>query len=135
MKQLNGRSAIQLYRCKTDIHGCDSYQSKSIDPFNHSPNLYGFSEPYPDILKGCNRFSQNQYKFRLTETYLLIAHAYGELGNTGFVTTKINAVRARSDAAIVTADNVNIDDILMKESGKLILKKKEVNVQVSVAMG
>ena len=87
------------------------YQTKCTDPGNHPANL--FSGSYPMALKGGAGFTyQDQYLFRLAETYLLRAEAYLGAGNTAAAADDINLVRARSNAAPVSAGDVNIDYIL-----------------------
>jgi len=87
------------------------YQTKCTDPGNHPANL--FSGAYPQALKGGAGFTyQDQYLFRLAETYLLRAEAYLGAGNTAAAADDINLVRARSNAAPVSAGDVNIDYIL-----------------------
>lgn len=68
------------------------------------------------ILLNANGFDRNSFKdeyvFRLAETYLLRAEAYLGLNQLDKVAENINIVRARSNAAPVTAAQMNIDFIL-----------------------
>lgn len=119
MKQLNCRSATELFRCQTNTHG--SNQTKFTDPRSHPSNLYKLHAPYTDAIKGYSGFTQDQYKLRFTKTYLLRAGAYVGSGNTSSKTTDINLVPVRSNDASVTTDNVTIDyilDVSVRELGK-----------------
>lgn len=101
------------------------YQTKCTDPGNHPANLY--SGAYPMALKGGAGFTyQDQYMFRLAETYLLRAEAYLGAGNTAAAADDINVVRARSNAAPVPAGDVNIDYILDERIRELGVEEKRL---------
>ncbi|HKO80704.1 MAG TPA: RagB/SusD family nutrient uptake outer membrane protein [Chitinophagaceae bacterium] len=101
------------------------YQTKCTDPGNHPANL--FSGAYPMALKGGAGFTyQDQYLFRLAETYLLRAEAYLGAGNAAAAADDINVVRARSGAAPVSAGDVNIDYILDERIRELGVEEKRL---------
>jgi len=120
MKQLNCRSATQLFRCKTNPNGSDSYQTKSTDPFSQLSNFYKLHAPYSNAIKGGSGFTQqDHYKSRLTKTYSLKAGVYAGLGDIFSKATNINLVKARPKAIPVTAGNITIDHILDERIRKL----------------
>lgn len=103
------------------------YQTKCTDPGNHPANLYASPAPYPNALKGGAGFTyQDQYLFRLAETYLLRAEAYLGAGNAAAAADDINVVRARSNAAPVSAGAVNIDYILDERIRELGVEEKRL---------
>jgi hypothetical protein len=57
---------------------------------------------------------------RLADTYLLLAEAQYNLGNAAGAAQTINALRARANASLVTANQVNIDFIMDERSRELI---------------
>ncbi|MBS1604006.1 MAG: RagB/SusD family nutrient uptake outer membrane protein [Bacteroidetes bacterium] len=66
-----------------------------------------------------NSFVMDYYVARLAETYLLRAEAYMKFGNAASAAADINKVRARSNAAPITAGDVNIDYILDERGREL----------------
>ncbi|MDD4532182.1 MAG: RagB/SusD family nutrient uptake outer membrane protein [Bacilli bacterium] len=95
------------------------YQSKVTSLFNHPEALYQDKDSYTLKSTAGGTF-QDQYMFRLAETYLLRAEAYLKLNNTASAAVDINVVRARSNASPVAAADVNLDYILderMREFG------------------
>lgn len=101
------------------------YQTKCTDPGNHPANLYATN--YPQALKGGAGFTyQDQYMFRLAETYLLRAEAYLGAGNAAAAADDINVVRARSSASPITAGDVNIDFILDERIRELGVEEKRL---------
>jgi starch-binding outer membrane protein, SusD/RagB family len=89
------------------------YQTKCTEPFAHPTNLMQIPASYPNQLKGGAGFTyQDQYLFRLAETYLLRAEAYVGLGNLAAAAADINVVRARSNAPAVLPARVNLDYVL-----------------------
>lgn len=63
------------------------------------------------------------YVFRLAETYLLRAEAYYWKGDMGNAAADINAVRTRSNAAPITAGQVNIGTILDERARELYFEE------------
>ncbi len=103
------------------------YQTKATDPGGHPTNLYVVPAPYPNAIKGGGGFTyQDQYMFRLAETYLLRAEAHLGAGNTVLAAADINVVRARSNASPVLAANVNIDYILDERIRELGVEEKRM---------
>lgn len=101
------------------------YQTKCTDPGNHPANL--FSGAYSMALKGGAGFTyQDQYMFRLAETYLLRAEAHLGAGNIAAAADDINVVRARSSATPVSPANVNIDYILDERIRELGVEEKRL---------
>ncbi len=104
-----------------------AYQTKATDPGNHPTNLYATPQTFPNEIKGGGGFTyQDQYLFRLAETYLLRAEAYLGAGNAASAAADINVVRARSGAAPVAAANVNIDYILDERIRELGVEEKRL---------
>lgn len=101
------------------------YQTKCTEPGGHPANL--LSGTYPLGLKNGAGFTyQDQYLFRLAETYLLRAEAYLGAANPTAAATDINVVRARSNAAPVSVANVNIDYILDERIRELGVEEKRM---------
>ncbi len=102
------------------------YQTKATEPGGHPSNLYQVPG-FPNQLKGGAGFTyQDQYLFRLAETYLLRAEAYLGAGNAPAAATDINTVRSRSGASTVAAANVNIDYILDERIRELGVEEKRM---------
>lgn len=96
-----------------------AYQTKATTPYNHPSELYQNAET--GLLKSIAGTTYvDQYMFRLSETYLLRAEAYLNLGNMAKAAEDINVVRSRAKAKPVAASAVNLDYILderMREFG------------------
>ena len=102
------------------------YQTKATEPGAHPANLYQVPG-FPNQLKNGAGFTyQDQYMFRLAETYLLRAEAYLGLGQTGNAANDINLVRARSNAAAIGAGAVTIDFILDERIRELGIEEKRM---------
>ncbi|ANH79734.1 starch-binding protein [Niabella ginsenosidivorans] len=63
---------------------------------------------------------KDRVKARLAETYLLLAEAYLQKGNTGSAATAINVVRARAKAPLASAGEINTDYLLDERARELI---------------
>jgi len=104
-----------------------AYQSKATDPGNHPSNLYATPQNFPNEIKGGGGFTyQDQYLFRLAETYLLRAEAHLGAGNATLAAVDINVVRARSNADPVAPGSVNIDYILDERIRELGVEEKRL---------
>jgi hypothetical protein len=79
----------------------------SCDPLNPAGATSNKVEPY----------------LRLAETYLIKAEAQFKLSNPGGAATTINILRARANASLVTAADINIDFILDERSRELIFEE------------
>jgi hypothetical protein len=102
------------------------YQTKATEPGAHPANLYQVPG-FPNQLKNGAGFTyQDQYMFRLAETYLLRAEAYLGLGQTGNAANDLNVVRARSNAAAIAAGAVTIDFILDERIRELGIEEKRM---------
>ncbi|MEP7142328.1 MAG: RagB/SusD family nutrient uptake outer membrane protein [Ferruginibacter sp.] len=69
---------------------------------------------------------QDQYLFRIAETYLLRAEAQLGAGNAAAAAADINVVRARSNAAPVAPGSVNIDYIPDERIRELGVEEKRM---------
>ncbi|MDC6366253.1 MULTISPECIES: RagB/SusD family nutrient uptake outer membrane protein [Flavobacteriaceae] len=84
--------------------------------------------PYPRKHEGTpwqgsnsnGRTSEDVYVFRLAETYLLRAEAYFRDGQSQNAADDINTIRARSNAAAITAGDVSLDYILDERARELM---------------
>lgn len=63
------------------------------------------------------------YVFRLAETYLLRAEAYTWLGRTDLAAEDINTIRRRANARELTADEINISQILDERARELFYEE------------
>ena len=100
------------------------YQSKSTQVYEPPQTLVAADAAVPAAIRNIDSLRRyyltagaggtyiDQYMFRLAETYLLRAEANLGLGKTGEAATDINVVRARVNAAPVSAAQVTIDYIL-----------------------
>ena len=100
------------------------YQSKSTQVYEPPQTLVTANASVPAAIRNVDSLSRiyltagaggtyiDQYMFRLAETYLIRAEAYLGAGNTASAAADINAIRARSNAAPITAGQVTIDYIL-----------------------
>jgi hypothetical protein len=101
------------------------YSTKCTEPGGHPSNLLSGSYPF-GLKNGAGFTYQDQYLFRLAETYLLRAEANLGAGNAAAAATDINMVRARSSAAAVAASNVSIDYILDERIRELGVEEKRM---------
>ncbi len=99
------------------------YQSKCTSLFNHPDALYQDKDTYTLKSTAGGTF-QDQYMFRLAETYLLRAEAYLNLGIKGKSANDINEVRGRSNASSVTEADVDLDYILDERMRELGVEEK-----------
>jgi hypothetical protein len=103
------------------------YQTKATDPGNHPSNLNATPQTFPNEIKGGGGFTyQDQYLFRLAETYLLRAEAQLRAGQPALAAVDINVVRARAGADPVAAGNVTIDYILDERIRELGVEEKRL---------
>jgi hypothetical protein len=72
---------------------------------------------------GAPQFNDQPY-IRLAETYLLLAEAQLKQNNIGGAVTNINIVRARSNAAPITAAQATLDFILDERSRELVTEEQ-----------
>jgi starch-binding outer membrane protein, SusD/RagB family len=102
------------------------YQTKATEPGGHPANLLVTPAAYPNQLKGGAGFTyQDQYLFRLAETYLLRAEAYLGAGNPGLAAIDIMAVRNRSNAGPIVG-TIDIDYILDERIRELGVEEKRM---------
>ncbi|PZX53075.1 putative outer membrane starch-binding protein [Algoriphagus ratkowskyi] len=69
------------------------------------------------------RTSKDVYVYRLAETYLLRAEAYFRSGNLDKAAADLNALRARSNARLITSSEVSIDFILDERARELLFEE------------
>ncbi|WP_236979482.1 RagB/SusD family nutrient uptake outer membrane protein [Membranihabitans maritimus] len=73
------------------------------------------------------------YIFRLAETHLLRAEAYFWKGEMGLAAEDINMVRARSNAPLITSEEVTIDYIFDERARELYMEEPRHNEMVRVS--
>jgi hypothetical protein len=73
------------------------------------------------------------YIFRLAETYLLRAEAYVWKGQTALAADDINKVRARANAPLITAADVNMDYIFTERVKELYTEEPRHSEMVRVS--
>ena len=100
-----------------------AYQTKVTTPYNHPAELYQNASTY-QLKSTAGTTYVDQYMFRLSETYLLRAEAYLQLGNKEKAASDINVVRGRAHAKPVTADKIDIDYILDERMRELGVEEK-----------
>jgi hypothetical protein len=82
-----------------------------------------YVDPY--VFENAGRGSQydDQIYMRLAETYLLAAEALMKQGNNDLAANYLNAIRARSNASLITESDVTLDFILKERSRELVTEE------------
>ncbi len=101
--------------------------SREISPAYRGTNYtWPFSRKY-DFALEFDLFSARQYQdqvyLRLADTYLLKAEAQFKLGFNNDAAQTINIIRSRSNASLVTGNQIDIDFILDERSRELVLEE------------
>lgn len=78
---------------------------------------------HPDGIINSGRIFRDIYAMRLAETYLLRAEAYLGKGQTDLAAEDINVVRARANASLITASDVDINFILDERARELTIEE------------
>ena len=89
-------------------------------------NIYPMVRKAEGVIQSITSSSTPNQKFivyRLAETYLLRAEAYMDLGKLQLAADDINVVRARANAPLIGAGDVNIDFILDERARELIIEE------------
>lgn len=89
-----------------------------VYPFPHYKTWYPQHDPNARPMGGHG----DQYIFRLAETYLLRAEAHYWSGNLELAANDINAVRARANAPLVAAADVDINYIFDERARELYIE-------------
>ncbi|SBW01685.1 RagB/SusD domain-containing protein [uncultured Dysgonomonas sp.] len=110
----NNSNEASLYGKKSNITDQTWFSTKSLFPAL-TKFFYGRSENLS--LTGSYR---DRMKFRLAETYLLLAEAYIGLGDTQKAADAINEVRKRAGATTITASQVTMDFLLDERIRELV---------------
>jgi len=110
----NNPGETSLYGKKANITEQTWFSTKSLFPaitkffYGRAENL-GLTGSYKD-----------RVKFRLAETYLLLAEAYLGQGNPAKAADAVNEVRKRAGASVVGAGQMNIDFLLDERIRELV---------------
>lgn len=88
---------------------------------NGNPKLTALGEHL--VVNSANSAYRDLYVFRLAETYLLRAEAYLGKNNPSDAAADINALRARANAPLVNASQVNIDYLLDERLRELMYEE------------
>lgn len=83
------------------------------------PALTKFFYAHDDDINHTGSY-RDRMKFRLSETYLLLAEAYLGLGDAGNAAKAVNVVRSRAKASSVTADEMDMDYLLDERIRELV---------------
>lgn len=110
----NNPNEASLYGKKSNITDQTWFSTKSLFPAL-TKFFYGRSENLS--LTGSYR---DRMKFRLAETYLLLAEAYIGLGDTQKAADAINEVRKRAGATTITASQATMDFLLDERIRELV---------------
>jgi hypothetical protein len=89
-----------------------------VYPFPHYKTYYPHHDPNANPMGGHG----DVYVFRLADTYLLRAEAHYWNGDPGLAADDINAVRARANAPLVAAADVDIDYIFDERARELYIE-------------
>lgn len=100
-----------------------AYQTKATTPYNHPAELYQNASTY-ELKSIAGTTYTDQYMFRLSETYLLRAEAYLNLGDKAKAAEDINVVRNRAHAKPATASEIDLDYILDERMRELGIEEK-----------
>lgn len=85
---------------------------------NYWPSTRKWDYANPLDLAGGESYNDQVY-LRLAETYLILAEAQMNTGDLGGAATTINALRARANASLIAASDIDIDFILDERSREL----------------
>jgi hypothetical protein len=104
----------------------EEYYNSDVRAIDTIMNLYPFlyrvyGEPLAGM--GSRQNYKDIYRVRLAETYLLRAEAYLLDGQAGLAAADINTVRARANAAPVSAADVSLDYILDERLRELYVEE------------
>jgi hypothetical protein len=110
----NNPAETSLFGKKASITEQTWFSTKTLDPAI-TKFFYGRAENLS--LTGSYK---DRMKFRLAETYLLLAEAYLGQGNTAKAADAVNEVRKRAGASVVTPAQMNIDFLLDERIRELV---------------
>lgn len=94
------------------------YAISASDTLNLFPRIWKFGTD-KHVDGDYRRYDPDFYMIRMAETYLLLAEAYMNKGDNASAADAINVVRARANAPLCTAADVNIDYILDERAREL----------------
>jgi starch-binding outer membrane protein, SusD/RagB family len=100
------------------------YQTKCINLYSETPSALISNTTTYQITGTSGGTYQDQYMFRLAETYLLRAEAYLLLGQTDLAAADINVVRGRANASTISGSDVTLDYILDERMRELGIEEK-----------
>lgn len=110
----NNPAETSLYGKKANITEQTWFSTKTLDPAI-TKFFYGRAENLS--LTGSFK---DRMKFRLAETYLLLAEAYLGQGNTGKAADAVNEVRKRAGASVITSTQMTMDFLLDERIRELV---------------
>jgi len=110
----NNPAETSLFGKKASITEQTWFSTKTLNPAI-TKFFYGRAENLS--LTGSYK---DRMKFRLAETYLLLAEAYLGQGNTAKAADAVNEVRKRASASVVTAGQMTIDFLLDERIRELV---------------
>ncbi|WP_131537003.1 RagB/SusD family nutrient uptake outer membrane protein [Pedobacter nototheniae] len=110
----NNPAETSLYGKKANITEQTWFSTKTLDPAI-TKFFYGRAENLS--LTGSFK---DRMKFRLAETYLLLAEAYLGQGNTGKAADAVNEVRKRAGASVITSAQMTMDFLLDERIRELV---------------
>lgn len=110
----NNPAETSLFGKKASITEQTWFSTKTLNPAI-TKFFYGRAENLS--LTGSYK---DRMKFRLAETYLLLAEAYLGQGNTAKAADAVNEVRKRAGASVVTSAQMNIDFLLDERIRELV---------------
>ncbi|SDE00972.1 RagB/SusD family nutrient uptake outer membrane protein [Pedobacter soli] len=110
----NNPAETSLFGKKANITEQTWFSTKTLNPAI-TKFFYGRAENLS--LTGSYK---DRMKFRLAETYLLLAEAYLGEGNTSKAADAVNEVRKRAGASVITASQMTIDFLLDERIRELV---------------
>lgn len=96
---------------------------KLVTAIHHGKSFDSLSGEKHDL----GKVFKDWYIMRLSETYLLRAEAYLDLGNKEAAAKDINQVRERAGADLINPSEVNIDYILDERARELFMEEFRIN--------
>ncbi|WP_339710534.1 RagB/SusD family nutrient uptake outer membrane protein [uncultured Kriegella sp.] len=90
---------------------------------NNFPEELFVDESTGEVTRNAASTFRDHYHIRLAETYLLRAEAYLGAGNTSAAADDINMIRARVNAPLISAADVDVDFLLDERSRELLMEE------------
>ncbi len=122
LKYVSRNNHVELDLLSGDGNNPNAEQAAQITQ-EHLDLIASYGGIGPKMVGNARRYYADHYAVRLPETLLLRAEAYMNMGMTMEAADDINVIRQRANAALVNADDVDIDLILDERLRELFLEE------------